>query len=57
VPGPSAPFRFPHIARRILSNGLEVRAVAHRNVPVLSAVLLVRGGTAADPRDRAGLAR
>lgn len=56
TPGPSAPFRFPALHRRSLPNGLEIRALAHRNVPVVSAVLLVPGGTAADPPDRAGLA-
>ncbi len=56
TPGPSEPFRFPHIYRRVLSNGLEVRAISHHNVPVLSAVLLVPGGTAADPPERPGLA-
>jgi zinc protease len=56
VPVASGPFRFPEIRRRVLPNGLEVRAIPHRNVPVLSAVLLVRGGTAADPPDRPGLA-
>ncbi len=56
TPGPSAPFRFPTIHRRVLPNGLEIRALEHRNVPVVSAVLLVPGGTAADPPDRAGLA-
>lgn len=56
VPGPSAPFRFPRIHRRVLSNGLELRAVSHRNVPVVSAVLMVPGGTAADPAERPGLA-
>jgi zinc protease len=56
VPAPNAPFRFPPIHRHVLANGLEVRAIPHHNVPVLSAVLLVRGGTAADPRDRPGLA-
>jgi predicted Zn-dependent peptidase len=40
----------------VLSNGLDVRAVAHRNVPVVAAVLLVPGGTAADPAERPGLA-
>lgn len=55
TPGPSAPFRFPAIHRRVLPNGLDVRVVAHRNVPVVSAVLLVPGGTAADPDDRPGL--
>jgi predicted Zn-dependent peptidase len=56
VPGPSPRFRFPTIQRRVLSNGLEVRAMSHRNVPVVCAVLLVPAGTAADPADRPGLA-
>ena len=56
VPGSSAPFRFPTIHRRRLSNGLEVRVVAHDAVPILTAVLMVRGGTAADPPQREGLA-
>jgi zinc protease len=58
LPAPVAnpPFRFPTIHRRVLDNGLEVRAIPHHNVPVVSAVLLVTGGTAADPPDRPGLA-
>ena len=56
VPVSSAPFRFPAIHRRRLSNGLDVRVVTHRAVPIVSAVLLVRGGTAADPPQREGLA-
>lgn len=56
IPGPSAPFRFPSIHHSTLPNGLEIRAVAHRNVPVIAAVLLVPFGTAADPPDRHGLA-
>jgi zinc protease len=56
TPGPSPRLRFPAIQRRVLSNGLEVRAIAHRNVPVVCAVLLVPAGTAADPADRPGLA-
>jgi predicted Zn-dependent peptidase len=40
----------------VLSNGLDVRAIPHRNVPVVCAVLLVPGGTASDPPDRPGLA-
>jgi predicted Zn-dependent peptidase len=39
-----------------LANGLDVRAVTHTNVPVVSAVLIVRGGTSADPAGREGLA-
>ena len=56
VPVLSAPFRFPAIHRRRLSNGLDLRVVVHRGVPVVSAVLMVRGGTASDPVGREGLA-
>jgi predicted Zn-dependent peptidase len=56
TPGPNRPFRFPDIHRHVLSNGLEVRAIAHQNVPVVSAALLIHGGTASDPADRPGLA-
>ena len=56
APGPSPSIRFPPVHRRRLANGLEVRAVAHANVPVVSAVLVVRGGTSADPAGREGLA-
>ena len=55
-PGPSAHFRFPIIQRAVLPNGLQVRAISHRNVPVVCAVLMVPVGTAADPADRYGLA-
>jgi zinc protease len=56
TPGRTDAFQFPRVHRRVLSNGLEVRVIAHHNVPVLSAVLLVPGGTAADPPERPGLA-
>jgi predicted Zn-dependent peptidase len=55
-PGPSVPFHFPTIHRRVLPNALDVRAIEHRDVPVVSVALLVPGGTAADPSDRPGLA-
>jgi predicted Zn-dependent peptidase len=55
VPGPDRPFHFPRIARRTLANGLELRAVTHSAVPVISIVLLVPGGSSADPADRHGL--
>lgn len=55
VPGPDRPFRFPRIVRRTLANGLELRAVRHRSVPVASIALLVPGGSAVDPRQRHGL--
>ena len=58
LPEPAAdrPFRFPRIVKRTLPNGLEVRAVTHRAVPIVSMVLLVPGGSSADPPDRHGLA-
>ncbi len=55
VPGPDRPFHFPRIARRTLPNGLELRAVTHSAVPVIAIVLLVPGGSSADPADRHGL--
>ncbi|MDH4064907.1 MAG: insulinase family protein, partial [Acidobacteriota bacterium] len=56
VPGPPRAFQFPRIARRRLANGLEMRAVAHRSVPVAAMVLLVPGGSSADAAERTGLA-
>ena len=55
VPGADRPFRFPRIARRMLPNGLELRAVTHRAVPVAAVVLLVPGGSSVDPADAFGL--
>jgi len=49
-------FRFPQIARHRLANGLAVRTVEHRNMPVVSLVLQVSDGSGADPADRHGLA-
>jgi len=56
VPGPALTFEFPRIARRRLANGLELRAVSHRAVPVAAMVLLVPGGASADEPPRVGLA-
>lgn len=55
VPGADRPFHFPRLVRRLLPNGLELRAVTHRSVPVVSMVLLVPGGSSVDPPDRPGL--
>ena len=38
-----------------LANGLTVISVARRDLPLLTAALVVGGGAAADPRDKAGL--
>lgn len=39
----------------MLSNGLELRAVSHRAVPIASMVLLVPGGSSVDPPAQPGL--
>ena len=54
--GPDPLFRFPSIVRHRLANGLDVRTVEHRSVPILSMVVQVNDGSAADPVDRHGLA-
>jgi zinc protease len=56
VPGTPRPFLFPAIARAPLASGLDLRVVAHDAVPVVSIVVVVPGGSAADPIDRPGLA-
>ena len=55
IPGADRPFHFPRIFKRSLPNGLELRAVRHRSVPVVGMVLLVPGGSAVDPSDAHGL--
>lgn len=55
IPGADRPFHFPRIVKRTLANGLELRAVRHSAVPIVSMVLLVPGGSAADPANAHGL--
>lgn len=43
---PSAPF--PAIARRTLSNGLEVAVISRKNLPIVELRLVLRSGTASD---------
>ena len=54
--GPDPRFTLPQIQRRKLSNGLDVFIVEHHELPVVTMNLVVRGGSAADPAARAGLA-
>jgi zinc protease len=54
--GPALAFRFPRMETRVLESGLEIRALAHRSVPVVSVVLILPGGSSSDPADRPGLA-
>lgn len=55
-PGPEPVLRFPEVSKRRLDNGIEVRTVEHRGVPVVSFLLLLAAGSAADPIQRPGLA-
>ena len=54
--GADPSFRFPEIVRHTLANGLNVRTVEHRTVPVLTMVVQVEGGSGADPSGQEGLA-
>lgn len=54
--GPDPRFTFPAIRKRRLANGLDVWTVQHRELPVLTLLLLVPHGSASDPPDRPGLA-
>src|SRR6185503_10505740 len=49
-------FTLPRIQHRQLSNGLEVVIVEHHEVPIVTMNLVVKSGSAADPRNHAGLA-
>jgi zinc protease len=54
--GPDPPFTFPRIVRHRLPNGLQVRTVEHRTMPVVTMVVQVEAGAVADPLGREGLA-
>jgi predicted Zn-dependent peptidase len=54
--GPEPGFTFPEIRRRALANGLRVWTVEHREVPLITFLVLMPVGAAADPADRPGLA-
>jgi zinc protease len=56
APGPDTVLRFPEVRSRAMANGVGVRTVEHRGVPVVSFLLLLQSGSAADPVDRPGLA-
>ncbi len=57
VPVADRAFHFPRIVKRVLPNGLELRAVTHRSVPVAAIVLLVPGGSSVDPAMRTASSR
>src|SRR5205085_3767476 len=49
--------KFPPYELQTLPNGLQVVAVLHHEQPVVSMRLLVRAGSASDPKDKLGVAR
>jgi predicted Zn-dependent peptidase len=55
-PGAVRPFRFPAIAKSVLSSGLRVWSVRHAPVPVVTFVMLLQRGSAGDPVGKEGLA-
>ena len=46
--GADPSFTFPGIVHHTLPNGLRVRVVEHRSVPVVTFVLQLAGGSGAD---------
>jgi predicted Zn-dependent peptidase len=54
--GPDPSFTFPAIVHHRLANGLRVRIVEHRSVPVITFVLQLAGGSGADAPGQEGLA-
>ena len=54
--GADPDFHFPAIVRHTLTNGLAVRTVEHRSVPIVTFVLQVSGGSSVDRSDQQGLA-
>src|SRR6476646_1166272 len=48
--------KFPPYELQTLPNGLQVVVVLHHEQPVVTMRLLVRAGTASDPKDKLGLA-
>src|SRR3954466_12139621 len=55
-PLPARDVKFPPYEVRTLANGLQIVAVLHHEQPVVSMRMIVRGGSALDPRDKVGLA-
>ncbi len=54
--GTDPSFTFPTIVGHILPNGLQVRTVEHRSVPLVTFVMQINGGSGADVAGREGLA-
>jgi zinc protease len=56
VPGPTRSLPFPALEKSTLPNGLRVWTARHEQVPIVSLLLLLRCGAAADPPGADGLA-
>ncbi|MBE3072109.1 MAG: insulinase family protein, partial [Acidobacteria bacterium] len=54
--GPDPRFAFPVVQQATLPNGLRLWTVERQGLPVITMLLLVPAGSAADPADRPGLA-
>jgi zinc protease len=56
-PGPAPTLSLPTPSSQGLPNGLEVVSIHRDGLPLVTAELLLRRGSAMDPQDKAGLAR
>jgi zinc protease len=54
--GVAKPFTFPAIEKSVIPCGLRVWSVPHTSIPIVSFLLLLRGGSSSDPSGREGLA-
>ncbi len=54
--GAAPAFRFPDIEQGMLPNGVRLWTIDHRQTDLVTWLLLLRSGSAADPPDRPGLA-
>ncbi len=56
TPGETHPFRIPPVKRMRLRNGLPVILAESHKLPLVNVSLLVKTGSSANPKDKAGLA-
>jgi zinc protease len=56
APGPARPLHLPETQRLKLSNGIPVFLIERHTVPLVHVLAVFRGGAAADPAGRPGLA-
>ena len=54
--GPDTTFTMPGVSRARLANGLQVRSIERRRLPMVSVLLLLPAGSSIDPAGQAGLA-